>query len=59
MLDVLNPLKRLTHIHHFLRDFGKQAPDCETRTDLFELLCRLAVERAALVERGGGATRPS
>ncbi len=45
MLDVLNPLKRLTHIHHFLRDFGKQAPDCETRTDLFELVCRLAVER--------------
>lgn len=45
MLDVLNPLKRLTHIHHFLRDFGKQAPNCETRTDLFELLCRLAVER--------------
>lgn len=45
MLDVLNPLKRLIHIHHFLRDFGKQAPDCETRTDLFELVCRLAVER--------------
>ncbi|HVL02508.1 MAG TPA: EAL domain-containing protein [Dongiaceae bacterium] len=45
MLDVLNPLKRLMHIHHFLRDFGKQAPNCETRTDLFETLCRLAVER--------------
>lgn len=45
MLDVLDPLKRLTHIHQFLREFGKQSPHCETRTDLFELLCRLAVER--------------
>lgn len=45
MIDPLHPIRRLTHIHHFLREVGKQAPDCETRTDLFEMVCRLAVER--------------
>ena len=36
-------LHRLILIHRFLREFNKQRPLCETRTDLFELLCRLAV----------------
>ena len=44
MLDPFNAIKRLTHIHHFLREVGKQAPDCQTRTDLFEMVCRVAVD---------------
>lgn len=39
-------LKRLILIHRFLREFNKQRIHCETRTDLFELLCRLAVQQA-------------
>ncbi|RLT92543.1 MAG: diguanylate cyclase [Ketobacter sp.] len=38
-------LKRLILIHRFLREFNKQRTLCETRTDLFELLCRLAVQQ--------------
>lgn len=38
-------LKRLILIHRFLREFNKQRTLCETRTDLFELLCRLAVHQ--------------
>ena len=45
MRDPFSPIRRLTHIHHFLRAFSKQAPQCETRTDLFEMLCSLAVEQ--------------
>lgn len=45
MIEMQGALKRLIHIHRFLRDFNKQSVNCETRTDLFELLCRLAVEQ--------------
>lgn len=44
MLDSFTAIKRLTHIHRFLREAGKQALDCHTRTDLFEMVCREAVE---------------
>lgn len=44
MSDPFTIIKRLTHIHRFLRAVGKQAPDCQTRTDLFERVCREAVE---------------
>lgn len=45
MIGMQGALKRLIQIHRFLREFNKQSVHCETRTDLFELLCRLAVEQ--------------
>jgi len=45
MKDPHRTIQRLMSVHRFLRDTGKQAPNCETRTDLFEMVCRLAVEQ--------------
>lgn len=45
MLELQGSIQRLIQIHRFLREFNKQSVHCETRTDLFELLCRLAVEQ--------------
>lgn len=45
MTDPRRTIQRLTSIHRFLREASKQAPHCETRTDLFEMVCRLAVEQ--------------
>ena len=45
MTEMQGTLKRLIQIHRFLREFNKRKTLCETRTDLFELLCRVAVEQ--------------
>ena len=43
--DMQGAFRRLVLVHRFLREFNKQRTLCETRTDLFELLCRLAVQQ--------------